>query len=198
MSEQLNTKQTLLMKLQTKQDDQSWEEFTGYYKGYIYAVLKSFILSNDECDDLVQDILLKVWKALPDYNYEKEKCRFRTWLAVIIKNTAKNHFRRRNKFQNSQEFEASKVSDGMMTESEIDKIAEDEWKAYIGKMAWDKIKPELSELAIDIFEESLKGHRSKELADRFDLAISSVRVYKMRVRKALHKEISRLNMELGG
>lgn len=186
------------MKLQKSQDDQSWEEFSRYYKGYICAVLRSFNLSTDECDDLVQDIMLKVWKALPNYSYEKDKCRFRTWLAVIIKNTAKNHFRRKNKFQNSQDIESSPITEDMMTEAEIDKISETEWKAYIGKLAWEKIKPEISELALEIFEESLKGFRSKELAERYDLAISSVRVYKMRVRKSLHKEISRLNMELGG
>ena len=41
-------------------------------------------------------------------------------------------------------------------------------------------------------------YSNAEIAEKFSVAESSVRVYKMRVRKTVYKEIVRLNTELGG
>jgi DNA-directed RNA polymerase specialized sigma24 family protein len=64
-------------------------------------------------------------------------------------------------------------------------------------LAWDNLKNKFSEQTQRVFEASVKDEISNaELANQFDLSESSVRVFKMRVRKAMHKEIIRLNSEL--
>ena len=65
-------------------------------------------------------------------------------------------------------------------------------------MAWDNLKDDFSEINRQVFEASFEVDDNNILAERFGLAESSVRVYKMRIRKAVHKEIVRLNHELGG
>ena len=200
MKQELHTRQTLLERLQVKQDEQSWEEFSKYYEGYIYVVLKNFGLQTEDCEDLLQEVMLKLWKAMPNYQYEKDKCKFRTWLCVIIRNTVIN-FRQlkatRNKQQNVQ-FDQIVHKLELITESEIDKISEKEWKNYVSNMAWEQLKKELSDQMRSIFEASLTESNNAKLAEQFSIAESSIRVYKMRVRKALLKEIAHLNAELGG
>lgn len=198
--EELHTRQTLLHKLQIKQDDQSWEDFSRYYEGYIYVVLRNFGLSIEDCEDLLQEVLLKLWKALPTYNYEKDKCRFRTWLCVIIKNTALNFHRSKstkNKQKNTN-FEDTVNKLELISEAEIDRISEREWKSYVSNLAWENLKTDFSGVQRDVFEASLDEPDNAKLAEKFNVAESSIRVYKMRIRKALCKEISRLNLELGG
>jgi DNA-directed RNA polymerase specialized sigma24 family protein len=39
-------------------------------------------------EDLLQDIMLKAWKALPNFPYDERRGRFRGWLATVTKNTA--------------------------------------------------------------------------------------------------------------
>ena len=195
------TRQTLLQKLQSAEEDEgSWDDFVKYYEGYIYVVIRGLGVDIKDSEDLLQDVLVKVWKALPNYSYDVEKCRFRTWLCVVIRNTVFNFLdlkANKNK-QKNVSYNEIKENLNLVSESEIDQIAEREWKSYISNMAWDNLKDDFSELNRQIFEASLDTDDNTVIADRFGIAESSVRVYKMRVRKAIHKEIVRLNHELGG
>ena len=54
-------------------------------------------LKHHECEDLSQTVLLKLWKSLPEFRYDKEKGRFRGWLCRITGNTVKSYFVKRNR-----------------------------------------------------------------------------------------------------
>jgi RNA polymerase sigma factor (sigma-70 family) len=200
MSQPLNTRLTLLQKLQQSHDERDWEDFVRYYEGYIYVVLRSFGLSPEDCEDLLQEVLVKVWKALPSYDYQEKRCRFRTWLCVVVRNTVTSFRRRKSTRNNSRNVDLEGVVDKveLMTEAEIDAISEREWKVYVSNMAWDNVKEALPKLSREVFEASLTEQDNAKLAERFDVAESTVRVYKMRARKALCKEIARLDREMGG
>ena len=86
----------------------------------------------------------------------------------------------------------------MISEPEIDKIAELEWKSYVSNMAWNNVKDSFSDSARLSFEDSMNELDNAAIANKHDIPESSVRVHKSRVRKVMIKEIARLNLELGG
>ncbi len=90
MLEGQNTRYTLLQKIQKAESDDCWEEFVKYYEGYIYVVIRSFNVDTEDSEELLQDVLVKIWKNISSYDYDKDKCRFRTWLCVVIRNTVYN------------------------------------------------------------------------------------------------------------
>ncbi len=51
------------------------------------------VRSRDDMDDLVQDVLVKLWKGLK--TYDKSKSKFRTWISLITKNTVNSFFRKK-------------------------------------------------------------------------------------------------------
>jgi RNA polymerase sigma factor (sigma-70 family) len=200
MKESNNTRHTLLQKLQLSEGDEYWDEFVHSYEGYIYMVIRSLNVDLNTSEDLLQDVLVKIWKSLSDFKYEREKCRFRTWLCVIIRNTVYNYFQskaNRNNLQNVN-YEAVAESIKLFTQPEIDRIAEVEWKSFLSNKAWDSIKDDFSPKAVQVFEASMHEPDNKILAERFEITASVVRVYKSRIRTVLLKEITRLNFELGG
>ena len=72
-----HTRHTLLQKLQSSAgDENNWDEFVSYYEGYIYVIIRNFKIDIEDSEDLLQEVLIKVWKSLPSYNYDKDKCRF--------------------------------------------------------------------------------------------------------------------------
>ena len=83
------TRQTLIQRLQHSPDERSWEEFSETYSSYITAILRGMNLSHHDIEDLKQQILLKVWKGLPNFKYEPHKHRFRSWLCTVTRNTAR-------------------------------------------------------------------------------------------------------------
>ena len=200
MANEKNTRLTLLQKLQKPDNENSWDDFVKYYEGYIYVVIRNFGFDSEDSEDLLQDVLVKVWKALPKYNYQQGKCRFRTWLCVIIRNTVFNFYDLRVNKNKAKNVSLSHTLNELeiISEAEIDTLAKREWENYVSNMAWENLKKDFSEISRQVFEASLDEDNNSIIAANYAIPESSVRVYKMRVRKALLKEIVRLNQELGG
>ena len=84
------TRLTLMERLKNSGDEKSWDEFNNVYRRYIYSIVKSMAVEESRIDDLIQDVLLSVWKALPGFEYNNGKGRFSSWLATITVNKVKS------------------------------------------------------------------------------------------------------------
>ena len=131
MSENWNTQQTLIQRAQNPDDNQAWGDFVSYYQSFIRMVLYKSNISLNDTDDHIQSILLRIWKGLPNYEYKKEEAGFRTWLSTIIRNCIITHINKiKNKGQKVELFEeqVEKIS-----ESEIERVINDEWLDYVAR-----------------------------------------------------------------
>ena len=79
---------------------------------------------------------------------------------------------------------------------EIEQLANQEWKAHIGKLAWENIKSGLSGKVIEAFLLFSEGFSAQEIAVRLNVEANTVNVYKKRVREKLLREINLLDSEL--
>ena len=200
MDKDYHTSQTLLYKIVNSEDEQSWDQFVKYYEGYIYVVIRSMGVKKDFVEDLLQDVLLKVWKSLPNYEYREGECTFRTWLCLVIRSTVYNYFRKKSTKNDSKNVDYDSTAHALeaISEPEINKIAELEWKSYVSNMAWNNVKNSFSDIARRVFEDAMNEMDNTAIATKYDIPESSIRVHKSRIRKVLIKEIARINLELGG
>ena len=92
MSETFNTRMTLLGRLRNQQDDNAWQDFVFFYQKYIFTVLLRLGVPNADVEDQSQKVLLALWEKLPDFNYQAQNCKFRTWMSRIIRNKVSHYF----------------------------------------------------------------------------------------------------------
>jgi len=199
MSESQQTRLTLIQRVSApERDDNCWEDFVASYRPYIYAIILKFNLNYELTEDLFQDVLIGLWKDLPKFEYRPNKCRFRTWLSVVCRNVVLTYLKSKAGRKSSQEVNFDEICDSLnsFTDSEIEKISEDEWKLFIAEKAMDNLKNQLSDKLINIFNSSVDGKSDLELAKEYETSEASIRVYRHRVKNALLKEIIRLNKEL--
>ena len=145
MNENWNTQQTLIQRAQNQDDHQAWDDFVSYYESFIKMVLRKANISLSDEDDLIQKVLLRIWKGLPSYAYQKEKARFRTWLSTIIRNTVITHINRdksKGEKHNSYLQEVDIVS-----ESAIEEVIHQEWMNYVSSIAMKKVEEAEAEVA---------------------------------------------------
>ena len=163
-------------------DQSSWDEFNNTYSRYIKAILYHARVPRDVIADLTQDIFLKVWKSIERLEYNPQKCRFRTWLGTVCRNTIYNYFNRR---QAAHE----ELEDSLCKQAEIDEIIETEWQIYIAAMAMDNVSKRFNDKFIYAYKEFQSGRGVAEIAETLEIAENSVYVYSKRVKTAISREI---------
>ena len=195
-----NTRQTLLEKIRDKHDEDSWEDFVFYYKQYIYVVVRSMNLTHHDAEEIVQMVLLKVWEKLPDFQYDKEKGRFRGWLCRVTGNIVKNYLRsRKSQINRVEKFKQQEEINYLNSVSlpEIEKIASREWENYIANIAWKNIENSFNDHVKECFLLMSDEVPVPDIARQLGISESSVYVYKKRVLDRLFAEINRLERDLG-
>ena len=188
------TRKTLLQRVKNRKDEQSWEEFMRFYKPYIYRVVNNMLKGHHDVEDIVQRTLVTCWDKLPEYEYNPDKSRFRTWICSIARNYTLKFFRDSGRYQDKLE-NFQDLEDGLR-EPEVNKLAEKEWKLYISNLAWENIKNEFEGNALDCFMMMSDGLSAALVAEKLGLTVGSVYILKKRVTDKLYREINRLDREL--
>lgn len=197
LTERWKTRKSLILRAKNADDSQAWEEFVRYYERFIYHVLHRMKVSTSDFDDLVQNVLLKLWKSIA--GYDSEKARFRTWLGVVVRNAVYDQFAETKRQRKLLENE-SEVLQRLEREpaSEIEQLIEQEWAEYISGLAMERIEKLFSTEAVKSFTMSLDGSSAKEIAEQLNLSPDSVYTLKSRVKSRFIKEIKAVIDELEG
>lgn len=92
--------------------EEAFSSIVDSYTERLYWHVRRFLCSHDDTNDLLQDIFIKVWTALPTFRWESQLF---TWLYRIATNEVLNHLRKQ-RFRALISFESA----SMMLERKID------------------------------------------------------------------------------
>ncbi len=89
------TRPSLLLRLRSQRDTDSWREFTAAYN----QILNHYARSYGQCEDDQRDIVQNVWvilcRIMPKFHYQPGRGGFRSLLRKIVKTSAIDWIRRR-------------------------------------------------------------------------------------------------------
>ena len=195
------TRHTLLQRACDRSDEAAWAEFAGYYRDFIYMVVHKMGIKHPDSDDLVQASFLKIWKNIDRFKKDDGSATFRTWLSTMIRNLVINHINQRKGStakQQMMEDNRNLLPEFLspLSESEVDKMIQNEWQAYIVNLAMQNIRSLFSERAIEIFSQLLDGADIKTISVRYGIEENSVHKLKNRVKNRLIEEIQRVREDL--
>jgi RNA polymerase sigma factor (sigma-70 family) len=191
-----NTRQSLLLRLKDKHDDQSWEDFVKFYRPFIYMMVRKMNFDHHDAEEAVQQITMKAWRSLPDFNYSPDKGRFRSWLSRMTHNTVLDIIKSRQRYSNRLERYQDTDQIKKLSTPEVENMAEQEWQTYITNLAWKNVSPDFTEKVKIAFERSLQGDDAEIIAADLGLTKNAIYVYKKRVKEKLIEEIRRLKDDL--
>src|SRR5688500_37188 len=90
-----STRHSLITRLKNWDDHDGWREFFQTYWKLIYSVAIKAGLTATEAEDVVQETVVTVARTMDKYHYEREKCRFKTWLMRITRMRIVDQLRKR-------------------------------------------------------------------------------------------------------
>lgn len=196
MNKTPKTKATLIQRLKEKYDHESWKQFDFKYKSFIYRIIRGLNVQHHDAKDIGQDVVIKAWKKLPEFDYNTRKGRFRNWLAKITSNTVKDFFRKQKANYNNIVCTATQIASCNFTQTDVEKIEEKEWKEFILEQARKKLARNLSQKSQKFLELLQEGKSVENISKELKMTPNSIYVQKKRVLEKLKKEIADLETEL--
>lgn len=145
------------------------------YSDKVYRKCLTFVRDKDVAQDMVQDVLLKVFTQLSKF---KGNSRFSTWLYAVTYNFCVEYYRKNNRYttvdiQEGPDYSESDDSD----EKEL--LAA---RAHQLNQALDQIPPEEKMILLSKYQD---GASIKELMVQLDISESAVKMRLSRARKRI-------------
>lgn len=172
-------------------EDAAWQEFYKKYRAMIFGIGAARHLSDQECEDLMQEVALICCSKLQNFVYDPSKCRFRTFLYRITENVAFNLFRKKN----AEAFESLKNDYSGIPELDIKFMQE--YEDFLLERSLQILKNSISSesyLAFDmLFNRNLPV---KEVVARTGMSASALYTNKHRCLKKLREIIFSLSQAL--
>jgi len=181
-----------LVALAQLKNENAIDELFNRYKYIASAVARSYFLNGGESEDLLQEGLFAVFKAITSFN---AKSSFKTYVYTCVKNRIFNAIKSSNRYKNQPLNNYLSLSGSMDNDSDVDKTeiiidkhfgpeeicinaeAENELKSIIHKV--------LSKFEYDILIYYLKGYSYREISEKFEKNEKSIDNAIQRIRKKI-------------
>jgi len=174
---QVSTHITLLRGLQAGDGSQAWGEFLYRYSGLIRSVAMRHGLQGADADDIVQEVVIGLTKAMTKFEYDPSRARFRTFLQRIVQRAVFQRFRQNGSPNRIESIEAAAAA-----EQRADEIWEADWRQYHVARAMLAIEIEFSARDREIFEAYVGQARSAaETAEALGVSVDQVYQAKSRI-----------------
>jgi RNA polymerase sigma factor (sigma-70 family) len=212
------TRPSLLHRLQTGDDTQSWQEFYHTYGGLIRAFAFKAGLTDDEAEEVVQETAISVARNLPGFTYDPKVCAFKTWLLNLTTWRIKDRLRQRQRTPQARgasaapgpSAERAPSGEGTSLTSTIDRVPDPvmpefgaEWDAAYEKTLFERalevVKDEIDLKQFQIFDlYVLREWPASEVARTLGVSVARVYLTKHRVAKRIQDELRRLERKSNG
>lgn len=186
------TSPSLLLRIRNPDDNHAWDEFLSIYTTIVKDYCFQRRLSHADTEDIVQEVMQTVSKAIKSFEYDKSVGRFRAWLGTIAANTIKTHLARearKAKAQNSTT--STDTYDSIDTKcSDPDSTWVEIYSERIFRVACSRIRHRFSDKTWKCFEASwVNNEPAADIAEKLNIPVHSVYVNKSRVLEKLEAEI---------
>src|SRR4051794_34306024 len=92
--ELIPTRQSLLSRIKDWSDNDSWQDFFDTYWKLIYRTARASGLQRAEAEEVVQETLITISKAVADFEYDPRKGSFKSYLRTATIWRIRDRFRR--------------------------------------------------------------------------------------------------------
>ena len=191
----MTTVKDLVEKAQ-RDDLSAFEELVVKYQDRVYSHCHHLSGNPDDAQDLAQDVFVQAFKGIRSFRNDAD---FGTWLHRIAVNVWINYCRRKEKVVAFSLDEPLPVREGEVyrelaasDESPLEKVERSEFNAMVSR-ALNRLLPEYRTVLV---LREMEGYNYSEIASLLDCSLGTVKSRINRGRKALKKELEKLNVKV--
>jgi RNA polymerase sigma-70 factor (ECF subfamily) len=177
------TNVSLILRVRNPADGRSWKEFVDLYEPLLLNYVRSRGLSEHDARDVVQQIFVSLLRALPTFELNKTRGRFRTWLWQVASNAIADWARRQRRQAKAETQWLEQLSSeeaGSNPELEIE--WRDAYRKRILQVVLERMKSRTHPKTWSCFEQHLqRGRPAADVALELGMTANAVYVAAARV-----------------
>lgn len=162
-----------------RNDNKSKEMIYKSFYGYLMAVILRYVNERDDAEELVNDVFIKIFNAISQFNFPKQKedhqKAFKAWISKIASRTAIDFLRTKRNLISIDE-----IVEEQEPLTEINIVTALNVKDIMKLL--DAL-PEIQKLIFNLYE--IEGYSHDEIAKSLNIPESSSRVYLTRAKNKL-------------
>lgn len=179
---QTTTHTTLLARLGDSKNPEAWDEFCARYGDLIRGFAVRQGLQPADCDDCVQDVLLKLTGSLPRFQYDPAKGKFRSYLKTVVVHAVYERFARKARSEKHVDIAHAAATDD--ADPAVEQAWELEWRRYHLGLAMKRVEAEFSRRDIRAFEAyAVQGVAAQTVAAEMNMSVDQVYQAKSQILK---------------
>jgi RNA polymerase sigma-70 factor (ECF subfamily) len=188
------TRASLLSRVRSGGDGAAWAEFESRYRDLVYRFCLSRGLQHADAEDCAQAVLVNLFRAMPNFKYDREKGRFRDYVYRCTRGVLSRMS------DKSRPAATRHVLDIDMADvlawappaagDELAKQWEQEWIAHHMRRAMEVVRAHVEPQTMRVFEAFLAGRSTGEVARELGSTEASVQKARQRVRERLEAQIA--------
>ena len=188
------TRSSVLKAVANTENETAWARFFDLYAGFVFSIARSKGLNEEEADDVVQDVFIRLAQFLPTFEYSRTKGRFRSYLVNLVYNLIIDKWR-----MHQREDERMKAyKDEVVNMPSADKdFAEREWQAAAMEGALRRIKSEVRPEHYAAFVASaIEGQDTETVMRLYNLSRDNLYQIRKRLTVKLQETVSEVLAEM--
>ncbi|WP_421798368.1 RNA polymerase sigma factor [Haliscomenobacter sp.] len=164
----------------------AFQELIEQHRGILYKVARAYCSLEEERQDLIQEMMIQIWQALPRYNAQYKSS---TWIYRIALNVAISYYRKTTTQQRRQQALDAKALQGVEADS-----SEKERQFRL----LEQFISELKELDRALMVLYLEDRNHAEIAEILGISISNVATKVGRIKDKLKQRFSQHQNQSNG
>jgi RNA polymerase sigma-70 factor (ECF subfamily) len=196
MSVAPSTRPSLLLRLRDVDDAEAWNEFVRLYTPLIFHHCQRHGLQDADAADVAQEVMRVAAQAMPDFQYDSQRGKFRGWLLQTTRHRLHKFFTRQNRApETASDTTILRLLDGEAGPDETARWEED-YRQRLFDWAAEKARPEFQPATWDAFWRTAVDSLSvKEVAGQLGISIGAVYIARSRVTARLRELIETVTDE---
>ena len=188
------TRSSVLRAVANTENEAAWQRFFDLYAGFVFSIARSKGLNDTDADDIVQMVFADLARNLPSFKYDREKGRFRSYLAALVKWRVID---RLEAVRRDADLKADFMEEAKATGPGDDEFADREWQAVAMDNALRRIKPSVRPEHYAAFVAStVEGQDTETVMKLYNLSRDNLYQIRKRLSERLRKVMSEVLAEM--
>ena len=189
------TRSSVIRAVANTENEAAGQRFFDLYAGFVFSIARSKGLNDTDADDIVQMVFSDLARNLPSFKYDREKGRFRSYLAALVKWRVIDRLKavRRDADLKADFMEEAKSA----ATTEDEDFEEREWQSAAMEETLRRIKPEVRPEHYAAFVASaVEGQDTDVVTKLYGISRDSLYQIRKRLTVKLREKLAEVRAEM--